>query len=535
MKRFVYCLSVAALAWSGAAAAPESLNVEVKEVRVYPHGVYLTLSVPASLKGGADETVVFPDLWYADPATVELKLLPSAAGVDYVVESQRAEKGSDVRLQQVYLQCQDTLLARKARLEADSMVLVRKAEFLASNARQEGSALSQLAAAEQWMREQYTQTYEAQRRNREALAELGKKIADNASRIRLVNARANRVTLVRARVNSPEAQQVVFELSYFADAAQWEPVYFFRFEPGGTTAEIDYRATVRQWSGFAWDRVPAVLNYGAPRSSLYRPKLSKTYVSYRKPVAERLERNTLMTFSASYAGGEKLQILDADESQEMAFDPDLPAAGVELSEIGVGYRLGRPLTLASSSDNRQIRQTVELRKDTVPVVYEYEVTPKVAPWVLLLARVPDWQKLHLTDGRINVFCAGRMLGQSTLSVRSTQDTLEVPLMYEPQVVVDRTEVGNYRERVSGSKTERSQRYEIRIKNNKDFPVNLTVRDQYPVSDTDEVEVVLADASGAQVDAESGMLTWRLRLAPGEEQVLTFSYSVRYPKGGTVQW
>lgn len=42
---------------------------------------------------------------------------------------------------------------------------------------------------------------------------------------------------------------------------------------------------------------------------------------------------------------------------------------------------------------------------------------------------------------------------------------------------------------------------------------------------------IALESGAQADAASGMLTWRMVLEPGQAKTLVFAYSVRYPKGG----
>lgn len=536
MKHFGFMAAALLTGWGTAAAAPAPLQGTVKGVKIYPQGVYVTMSVPVPLKGGAEEEVAFPDLWYADPATVELKLLPGAEGVTYVTESQRAVRGSDVELQRDNLLKRDTLLARKARLEADSMVLAREVEFLRANAKQEAPSVTQLAAADKWMRERYAEVYEAQRRNSEVRGALVKELAATDRLIRRVDAQASRVTLVRAKVNSRRAQRAEFELSFFSNAAQWRPVYFFRFDSGKRSAELDYQATVKQWTNYDWSRVPATLSYGTPMRSLNRPKLYTRTVDYRAPLPKIVKRTDD-------------RILDLDITQDLAVDvakfggnyvaeeedkyAAAPIAGMEVSENNVSYRLARPLTLATSSDDGQIQQTVQVRRDTIPVLYDYEVTPKVSTDVLLLARVPGWQQLHLADGRINVFCDGRMLGQSDLSVRSSQDTLVLPLTYEPQVVVERSEKGDYKERASGSKLERTRSYEIKIKNNKEFPVSVTVKDQYPVSNTDEVEVALTESSGAQAEAGSGMLTWKLELEPGAERILTFTYSVRYPKGGTV--
>lgn len=523
MKRFGFFAAALLFGWVTVSAAPVPLKGTVKNVKIYPRGVYVTMSVPVALEGGGEQEVVFPDLWHADPATVELKLRPGVAGVTYVMESRRAVRGEDVELQRLNWLRQDTLLARKARLEADSMVLMREIEFLKANARQETNSVAQLAAADGWMRDRYVKVYEAQRKNREARAELDRELAAGKRRIREADAQASRVTLVRARTRSPKAQKAVFELSYFSNAAQWSPIYFFRFEPGKSSAELDYRATVKQWTRAPWDGVAATLSYGTPMRALRRPELSREYVSYRKPVLLKGDRVVEVSkFGGTYTA-------EAEVAEDMYAAP----AALDVSENNVSYRLPGPLTLASSSDEEQIEQTVQVRRDTIPVLYEYEVTPKVSADVLLLARIPNWQQLHLTDGRMNVFCDGRMLGQSNLSVRSTQDTLTLPLTFEPLVAVERTEAGDYRERVSGAKKERTRSYEIRIKNNKEFPVSLTVKDQYPVSNTDEVQVMLTESSGARADAATGMLTWKVGLAPGTERILTFSYAVRYPKDGSV--
>lgn len=537
MKHFVLTLALLVGGWSATHAEP--LLATVKSVKVYPSGVYITLSVPTTLRAGETE-IVFPDLWYADPATVELRMLPGTTGATYVMESQQAVRGSDVEQQQKHLLLRDTLAARRARIEADSMVLMREIEFLQANAKQSSGSVSQLAAADTWMQAKYGTVYEAQRKNREARAALDQAWRDNEQAIRQIDKQASQVTLVRARTTSPRAQKAVFELAYFSRAAQWQPVYFFRFEPAKASAELDYQGSIRQWTHFDWNRVAAALSYGTPNRALNRPHLSPRTISYSPAVKFRkvLDLNTTdeIALDVKRFGGTYVGEAEAESPKLMAAAPvaaAAPAAVEEVSENNISYLLASPLTLVSSSDKGNIRQMVQVRRDTVPVLYEYEVTPKLSDEVLLLARIPDWQRLHLTNGRVNVFCDGRMLGQSNLSVRSTEDTLTLPLTLEPQVVVERKETSNYQERASGSKTERLRSYEIRIRNNKSFPVNLTVKDQYPLSNSSEVEVALTDDSGALVDRQTGILTWRLDLAPGEERVLTFGYTVRYPKGSNV--
>jgi hypothetical protein len=44
-----------------------------------------------------------------------------------------------------------------------------------------------------------------------------------------------------------------------------------------------------------------------------------------------------------------------------------------------------------------------------------------------------------------------------------------------------------------------------------------------------VEVNLEDSGNAIVNSETGVITWKLNLKPGESKKVRFTYSVKYPK------
>ena len=62
---------------------------------------------------------------------------------------------------------------------------------------------------------------------------------------------------------------------------------------------------------------------------------------------------------------------------------------------------------------------------------------------------------------------------------------------------------------------------------------MLLKDQYPVSQNKEVEVELLESNDAAVNEETGVLTWKLKLAPGEVKKVRLSYSVKYPKDKTL--
>jgi hypothetical protein len=68
-----------------------------------------------------------------------------------------------------------------------------------------------------------------------------------------------------------------------------------------------------------------------------------------------------------------------------------------------------------------------------------------------------------------------------------------------------------------------------VRNNKKEAIDLTLKDQYPLSTDTEVEIELLENSKANVAPETGILTWNLNLQPSETRKIRFSYKVRSPK------
>ena len=77
-------------------------------------------------------------------------------------------------------------------------------------------------------------------------------------------------------------------------------------------------------------------------------------------------------------------------------------------------------------------------------------------------------------------------------------------------------------------------YEITIRNNKKDAAEIMVKDQYPIRTDKEIEVELLQSDKAAVNAETGILTWQLKLAPGETKKVRISYRIKYPKDKVIE-
>jgi hypothetical protein len=74
---------------------------------------------------------------------------------------------------------------------------------------------------------------------------------------------------------------------------------------------------------------------------------------------------------------------------------------------------------------------------------------------------------------------------------------------------------------------------ITVKNRKSQPISLLVEDQVPVSQNSAIDVELQDISGAEINKETGKLSYNLTLNSQAEKQMRVKYQVKYPKNQAV--
>ena len=76
-------------------------------------------------------------------------------------------------------------------------------------------------------------------------------------------------------------------------------------------------------------------------------------------------------------------------------------------------------------------------------------------------------------------------------------------------------------------------YEIELHNLKSQAVALEVRDQIPVSRSENIKIKLRGATPETVQSDLGVLEWRINLNAGEKKTLRFDYGVESARDTTV--
>ena len=190
------------------------------------------------------------------------------------------------------------------------------------------------------------------------------------------------------------------------------------------------------------------------------------------------------------------------------------------------YKIDEKYTLETDGKTT----TIGIKQFDVPALYDYFTAPKIDPAAFLTAKIINWLDYDLVSGEASLYFEGTYLGKTYVDLGSADDTLSLSLGKDDGIKVSRKLVKEFStKRFIGNNRTETKHYEISLRNTKRTSVNILVNDQFPVSVTKEIDVDDIKAPEAQIDKESGIVTWTITLLPGQEKKLAISYSVKYPK------
>lgn len=313
--------------------------------------------------------------------------------------------------------------------------------------------------------------------------------------------------------------QVGFDFSYMVNGCGWAPKYDIRASGNDKPIQLIYRANLFNNSGVDWNDVKITLSTAEPGKSANKPTLDKWALNYGYDVNDGFVSNEL------------------NMDQRVTINQQAPAgaiAGYEtirVDELSQEFEIAVPYTILSDSK----AYTVEVNSFELPAIFEYSAVPKMDRDAFLVARITDWNKLNLVSGHASIFYAGTYVGQSFINTATVADTMTISLGRDKRIVMKRVEkMEESKTQVVGSSVKETFMYEIVLRNNKETAVSITIQDQVPVSQNNDITVETISVSGGVIEPLSGIITWKLTLQPGETKSLILHYSIKYPKNQKIE-
>ncbi len=321
---------------------------------------------------------------------------------------------------------------------------------------------------------------------------------------------------------------------YLANGARWNHSYEIRGEMSQKPLKLVSRASVAQSTGLFWEGVKLRLVYGYAQLYQQLPTLSPWTLRDFQQYQVRSAKRSVMALGASNrmdaamaAPRAELEEASFDESYDSALAED----DVEVSSnmLNVSYEIKMPYDVLPNGREHQIEiQTIDL-----PASYSYSAVPKLNTEAFLIATIKDYNKYGLFNSQAYIVFEKMRAGSTYLTPTSETNELQITLGVEPRIAIERKVISDKTSDVFlSSNRERIFTYDLLVRNNKKEAIEITLKDQYPLSAEENIKVELLESSGAEVNSTKGELTWQLQLGAGEAKTLRLSYKVRYPK--TVQ-
>jgi uncharacterized protein (TIGR02231 family) len=339
------------------------------------------------------------------------------------------------------------------------------------------------------------------------------------------------------------AQEIPVSLSYYTTNAGWTPIYDIRVNSKTNKVKMVYKASLTQTTGIDWKKTKLTLSTGTPNFGVAAPLLSPWYLQLYVPELYKalqgraaginVNRNMIQSMNDEKALSEVVVVdamgqLKQKKEKDEEIDPSTLQQYTTLNEgqLNTNFEIDLPYDI--ESDGKM--HSVTIKDEEISCILKNYAVPRVDKEAYLLAEVADWQNLDLLPGDANIIMDDTYIGKSVIDPNTTADTLNLSLGKDKRIAVKRSLVKELSSlKTSGKESKQVFTYEVLVKNNKITDVNLLLKDQFPLSTIKEVIVTLEDGSDAMVNAETGVLTWKIDLKPGESKKVRFSYSVKYPK------
>lgn len=355
--------------------------------------------------------------------------------------------------------------------------------------------------------------YEKENKLKDKLSKLNSKLELNTQK----QEKTSQGKLV-IQVMTDAASSVNLDINYLTNNASWSPFYDLRADNINSPINLMYKAKVVQNTGIDWKKVKLTLSSGNPNQNNTAPILQAWFLRFGYPRNYGyINDDTKMNEVVVTAYGIKKDKTESSLSNYTTINEN---------QLNVSFDIDIPYDILSNGK----AHSVALKDLKLPATYKYYAVPKAEKEAFLLAEISEYSKFNLLPGEANIIFEGMYVGKTMINPNQTSDTLNLSMGRDKKIAIKREKIADK----SGTKflsgyKEQTFTYDITVKNNKKEVIEMLLKDQYPISTDKEITIELLDNGKAKVNAETGILTWDVKLGAGETKKFRISYKIKYPK------
>jgi uncharacterized protein (TIGR02231 family) len=195
--------------------------------------------------------------------------------------------------------------------------------------------------------------------------------------------------------------------------------------------------------------------------------------------------------------------------------------------IAAEFKIDLPYTIKSNNEQHMVL----IKQTDLDTKFKYYSVPKMDKGVYLVAQMTKLDELQLVPARANIFFDGSYIGETYIDPTSMDDTLNLSLGKDPNIMVKRTLLKkDSKDKIIAEKRERSFAYSIEVKNMKSIPIEIVIQDQIPITQNADITIEKSDlGKGGNLDETTGLMEWSFTLKPKESKLFDYNFKVKHSK------
>lgn len=525
-------------------------TAKITEVTVYSDRAEIVKHLEGKLEAG-EHVLSFENLpGSADLSSVRVQGKGDFALIDIRAETVQTTDTADTRLKELEDNKEELAKQLKELSMSDARINNRKAALEKILTRLTTTTATATAPAEmdttKWS--SYLQFHS------DALEKCDKEIFANAQTTLAVQKESNRIVreienlnvkrvkyrnVAKVKIDVKKSGVIQLDLSYIVHGPSWRPSYDVRANTAQGNLELTYNAEVRQSTGEDWKGVALKLSTAQPGIGGREPNLSPWFINKQEPI---VALGATAPMAKSLSRGRQDQMMNAyvAEADPAASPAEMEVKGATVVTGATAETFIIDRTADVLSDNKVAK--VNITKQSFPTVYRYSSVPKLSPHVFLKAKAKNKSDFTLLAGRTSIFLDGAFVANASIDLVPAGQEFWTYLGVDASVKVERKELGR-REEINGlfgKKTVRTVYDNVfKIKNSKSSAIELVVWDQIPISDHEDIKVVLEEPK-FEKDSENlkmsdgKLLEWRFNLKADEKKEVPFRFAIERPEGTMIQ-
>jgi uncharacterized protein (TIGR02231 family) len=324
---------------------------------------------------------------------------------------------------------------------------------------------------------------------------------------------------VEVEITCPAGGEATLSLVYTVGGAAWTPSYEARLDEASASLELATFATVQQATGEDWRGARLLLSTAVPRQSATPPELAPLAVFAEEREAPRQQ------IVARSEPIRHAQTADARAAGNTSTGTALRAAGQ-----GVSVRLELPAPADVPGDGTPVRLLVA--RNRLGAQVHLRTSPRLAPYVFRMADAFNGAPFALAPGPVDVYRGGSFVARQTLDEIPRGGRFTVSLGVDERVRASRLILEESEQKLGLFGRTRQHRfgYRLRVTSHLEAPEEVELCDQLPVSELDDVKVVVdpRTTAGYTLDARDGIVRWKWRLSPREWRTADLVFQVEVP-------